>query len=110
MEVAHDKLSLLASSKLHELEFLTITPDKNNNWVNLANNDFDDHIRLASKESKSLINDTHQTVLKFFSLGVSTNRDEWVIDTDLKRLDAKTTFFINFYNKFLGSIPKNLKK
>ncbi|MDM8567555.1 hypothetical protein QUF74_18150 [Candidatus Halobeggiatoa sp. HSG11] len=42
-----------------------------------------------------------QAVFKLFSLGVSTNRDEWVYDLNITNLENKIQFFIKEYNQQL---------
>lgn len=49
-----------------------------------------------TKLAKSKINEN--AVFKLFSLGVITNRDEWVYDFSQPRLVRKISFFTNLYN------------
>ncbi len=86
-----EKRDYLAKTKFDSLNFTHITPDKNNNWINLTNNDFESLIPLVDKKNK-------QTIFELYSNGVATNRDEWVYDFDLENLIAKSKFFIDEYN------------
>ncbi len=52
MEIAADKLAFLRTSQLKEIDFDRIMPDKNHNWLNIADNDFDELVPLANKETK----------------------------------------------------------
>ena len=98
METAENKLEYLAQSKLNTIEFESITPDKNNNWINLAVNDFDSLLPLVSKESKGLKNQGQSTtLLKTYSLGVGSARDDWVYDYSEKRLTNKVKFVCDIY-------------
>ncbi|MEY4768688.1 MAG: hypothetical protein RL637_1327, partial [Pseudomonadota bacterium] len=45
----NDKLDWFLSNKLEKISFDRIIPDKNNNWINQAENDFDKLIPLADK-------------------------------------------------------------
>ena len=92
-----EKLEWFKNTKLQDIDFQLIKPDKNNNWINLAdeNNGFDDLIPLITKEKKE------QQIFAFSSLGVSTNRDEWVYDFSKENLEKKIQFFIQQYNDFL---------
>jgi predicted helicase len=74
-----------------QIAFETINPDKNNNWVNITNNDFDDLLPIADKKSKNVLFAVH-------SNGVSTNRDEWVFDFDKKNLESKAKFLSDKFN------------
>ena len=42
-----DKLQWLTENPLKQICFTHIQPDKNNNWINQSDNDFDDLIQLA---------------------------------------------------------------
>jgi len=76
METAHDKLSFLASSKLDNLALQAITPDKNHNWINLSDNDFDTLLPVVDKKTKeSKSQAQEQALFKLYSLGINTNRD-----------------------------------
>jgi predicted helicase len=56
---------------------------------------------LADKHTKfTKIQNEEKAVYKLFSLGISTNRDEWVIDTNLDNLKSKMIFFTDFYNNY----------
>lgn len=91
LELASEKLEFLRSTKFGELKFEHIQPDAKHNWLNITHNDWDELIPVASKDNKKVI-------FGFSSLGVSTNRDEWVYDFDDKKLEKKAKFFIDEYN------------
>ena len=94
METADDKLSFLGSNPLRSLKFEQVKPDKTNNWVNLTDNDFENHIPLASKETKAAKTaGKEKAIFKLFSLGASTNRDEWVIDFNDAALSKRMEWF-----------------
>ncbi len=88
-----EKLAWFAERKLEEIDFDNIVPDKNNNWINIADNDWDILIPLINKE------DFKEQIFTFSSLGVSTNRDEWVYDFDERNLLNKAEFFVEKYNE-----------
>jgi len=58
-------------------------------------NDFDDLLSLANKETKLAKSQKEKrAVFKLFSLGVvATNRDEWVYDIDKDNLLKKVDYF-----------------
>jgi len=89
------KLDWLRSRKLENIPFQKITPDKNHNWINLADNDFESLLTLASKDVK--LGRSKEAIFELFSLGVVTNRDEWVYDFNEKQLQKKVKFFCEFY-------------
>jgi len=60
-------------------------------------------IPVASKEAKlGKTQAEQQAIFKLFSMGVVTNRDEWVYDESSDDLAKKVNFFIEFYNLQVG--------
>jgi len=97
---AAEKKAYLRDNAFSELRFETIRPDKNHNWLNLAENDWDELIPVASKEAKlGKTQAEQQAIFKLFSLGVITARDEWVYDEDEAKLREKVQFLIKTYNQ-----------
>ena len=99
-----EKLEYLKSHNLDSIPFERIKPIKNN-WINLADTDFDSLIPLIQEDGKAVFSDT--------SNGVSTNRDEWVYAESKVDLQNKIKYFIGTYN-FLKqtkdySYPKDIK-
>ena len=84
---------------LQTIPFDNITPDKKYNWINLADNDFDSLIPIASKETKA--GKSNEAIFNLFSMGVATNRDEWVYDVNRSNLITKMQFLISFYHQSL---------
>lgn len=98
MEEAKNKLNFLATNPLSKLKFERIQPSKRHNWLNLAENDWDDLIPTAS--------DSQRAIFSLSSPGVSTNRDEWVYDLSKTNLTEKSKFFVNEFNKHVNKLPK----
>ena len=97
-ELAKDKLAYLKDTKLDSIGFEDITPDKRNDWLNQSNSDFERLLSLAGRETKlaKTIAD-ERAVYGLYSMGVVTNRDEWVYDFDTNALGNKVRTFINLY-------------
>ena len=95
-EVAGDKLKFLSMTKFMEVDFTHIVPDKHSNWINQTDNDFDELLPLIDKDVKA--SKSEQAVFKLYSLGVTTNRDNWVYDFDRQFLSEKIRYFIRIYN------------
>lgn len=89
------KLEWLAQNPLKQIPFEIIRTDKNNNWINLADNDFDSLLPLCSKDVKS--GKSKKAIFELLSLGVVTNRDEWCYDFQKENLQNKVQFFCDFY-------------
>ena len=99
METAEEKLSFIASHPMRDMGFGEVQPDKNANWVNLTNNDFETLMPLASKETKAAKTAAKErAIFRTFSLGVSTNRDEWVTDPSKVDLGKKAEVLLSRLN------------
>ena len=99
-ELAVDKLAYLREANLDEIAFDGITPDAKNNWLNQSNSDFDKLMPLANRQTKlAKTAADEQAVFGLYSMGVVTNRDEWVYDFDADSLGRKVRAFINLYEE-----------
>jgi predicted helicase len=98
-----EKLEWLATTKIEDIKFEHIIPDKDSNWINISHNDFDSLLPLVMERNNK------QSIFNFYSLGVSTNRDEWVYDFNSDNLTDKIKYFIRSYNVQLKKL-KNIKK
>jgi len=103
-----EKLQYLALNPLRKIQFELIKPDVKYNWVNLTNNDFDSLLPLASKDTKAAKTAAKErAIFKSFSLGVSTNRDDWLCDHDDKTLSIKANWLIANYSAELNAISQH---
>ncbi len=119
-ETAESKLSFLVKpNSALEVPFVQIHPDARHNWINQAENDFEALIPLAAKDVKTTVRHSQEkAVFKLYSLGVSTNRDEWVYDVDQDHLSKKVKELCQRYaaqlpgKEYAGSIKwsRNLKR
>ena len=92
------KKDFLRDNTLQSLPFQRIMPDKNYTWINQSEVDWDALLPVASKASKFSHNpDEERAIFKLYSLGIATNRDEWVYDLDAADLAKKIQFFFDFY-------------
>ncbi|MEY4767843.1 MAG: hypothetical protein RL637_482, partial [Pseudomonadota bacterium] len=89
-----EKLNLLHFAEFEELDFDKIIPDDKENWINQTDNDFESFLALYDKNNQ-------ETIFNLATLGVSTNRDDWVYDFSEKNLLAKIKYFITNYNQFI---------
>jgi predicted helicase len=102
------KLDWLRNHKFETISFENINPDKNNNWINLVENDFESLVPIASKNVK--LGKSKNALFELFSLGVVTNRDEWVYDGEEENLSNKVQHLINVYNKDRRILSKKFAK
>ncbi len=99
MELARDKLQFLRTTKFSGIQFEAIHPDEHHNWLHLTENDWDELMPVASKEVKAGKSPAgNQVIFNLFSLGVVTNRDEWVYGDNRRGLEQKVGFLIDVYN------------
>jgi predicted helicase len=99
LETAEEKLAFIASHPMRALQFDEVSPDKNCNWINLTNNDFEGLLPLASKETKAAKSTRDvRAIFRRFSLGVVTARDEWVYGMTPVEVEEKVRFLIDEYN------------
>jgi predicted helicase len=96
MERANEKLSFLHENPFEKLTFAHILPDKDGNWLNLTDNNWDELVPVASKDTK--FGGEPTALFKTFSLGIVTSRDDWVYDLDPKVLATKIQFFVDTFN------------
>lgn len=116
-EVADEKLAILTSTKIENLTFGEIVPDQKSNWVGQASNDFERLIPVADKATKNAKTaGQERAVFKTFSLGISTNRDEWIYDFDPVNLQRKARMMMSEVEKYRGDfenyslkLSRNLK-
>jgi len=99
LETAEEKLEFLGSASIRELTFEEIRPNAKHNWLNLTQNDFESLLPVATKEAKlSRKPSQEKAIFRLFTLGVVTNRDEWVYGDDVATLSAKVNYLVETYN------------
>ena len=97
-ECAEDKLAFLSEKSFGDINFEHIVPDAKHNWINQTSNGFDTLLCVADKITKLAKQaPQEQAVFKLYSLGVVTNRDDWVYDFDKKHLSKKVKGLIAGY-------------
>jgi predicted helicase len=93
-------LAFLGHTRLREIVFEEIRPDKKHNWINLADTDFDSLVPLATKAVKKTKKAIHaRAIFKTFSLGLVTARDNWLVDFDKMQLAKKVRYFCRVYRR-----------
>ena len=101
MEAADDKLAWLSKTRLGDFELDEVRPDAKHNWIKQADTDFESLLPLTTKESKASQSATRErTIFKLYSLGVSTNRDEWLYDVDAGVLESKVKELLVGYKSY----------
>ncbi|HVW92983.1 MAG TPA: type ISP restriction/modification enzyme, partial [Devosia sp.] len=111
-DTAEEKLAFLAKAKPEAIDYERIEPDKAGNWINQTENDWDDLIPIANKETKQTKWPSRErAIFKLFSQGLKTNRDEWAVDLHPANASRKIGWLISHYEhvRSLG-VPSGLGK
>lgn len=96
METAEEKLGWVARSPLQSLAMDEIAPDDGGHWLDNISNDFGALLPLAPKQGKSGLRG-EKTIFRVRTIGISTNRDEWVIGENDQSVGEKMRFFSAYY-------------
>ena len=99
---AHHKIDYIRGRYIAGTKFEEIVPDTKHNWLKKGSPDFEGLLRLANRRTRSA-NTTgdERAMFRHCSMGVSTNRDGWVYDFDIRNLRDKALFFADTYNELL---------
>ncbi len=94
LETGDEKLGFLNGAKLETMTFQEIAPNARHDGLDLTSNDFDTLTPIADRDTKlaKAVLKEH-AIFKLFSLGVVTNRDEWIYDETRENLLKKINFF-----------------
>jgi predicted helicase len=94
-----DEKAAFVAKPIWEREFEELRPDDDGNWVGVASADFKSFLPLADRGTKSVkVASQERAIFRLYSLGISTNRDEWLYDRDRRCLTGKMKFFIDCYD------------
>jgi predicted helicase len=105
-----DKLNWLAENPLDKISFEHILPNKNFDWLNISNTDFDTLIPIVDKANKlSERFKNSKVAFRYYSNGCVTNRDEWVYDYNKQFLEHKIRYFFIEYSQFVKKWQVELK-
>lgn len=71
----------------------TIIPNEHNDWTNQRAEDFEKYIAMGDKRDKLA-----ERVFESYSMGVKSNRDDWVYNYSLRCLKDNSARMISFFN------------
>ena len=77
-------------------EWQRISPDRNHDWLNQADPEFNRYLPIGSKEGETTL-----AVFTNYSLGITTNRDAWCYNPSRPLLKRNVDSMIDFYNSEL---------
>ena len=98
-----DKLRIIEESQIDTLEWETITPNSQGDWINQRDPNYESWQSIGGK-------DTPDGVFHFRTNGLKTNRDAWVYSYSLPQLVGRMTTMVEFYNQQAkqGILPDTL--
>ena len=85
-----DKLRIVEESQIDTLEWETITPNKQGDWINQRDSNY---------ESWQSIGEGQAPIFASYTAGLQTNRDAWVYNFSLPRLRDSAQRLIETYNE-----------
>lgn len=94
-----EKLKIIENySDISFIDWNTIQPDENNDWLNQRDPKYQRYTKLAGKS---------RTIFKNSAVGISTNRDSWVIGFNNKATLSKARTLITNYNSEVKRFNKD---
>lgn len=94
------KLAWFAENDLKNIDFENIIPDKNNNWINNVDNDWESLIAVCDSVFKT--GRSNAAIFNFFTNRIISARDEWVYDYAKSNLIKKVEYFTKVYFRPAG--------
>lgn len=86
-----EKLSIVESSAIETIDWQTIEPNKEGDWLNQRSEEFKTWPVIGDKKGKA------QKFFKMLSLGLGTNRDAWVYSSSQRELEKNMVRFLTSY-------------
>lgn len=80
---------------ISNIEWTKIIPDKNNDWINKKNEQFDKFIPM---EPEKKYDESSKSYFNTYSLGASTSKDAWLYNYSLKNICKNVQNMVDFYN------------
>ena len=94
------KVEYIRGQHLTAFDFSGVTPDAKNIWLDQTDTHFDSLVPVANKQTKlARLAEEECAVFSLFSLGIASNRDEWVWDFNRGAVSRKTRMFVKSYKK-----------
>ena len=100
-----EKLDIIKNfGDISTIKWQEITPNENYDWINQRNDDFESFMSLGDKKDA-----TSKTIFDVYSMGVKTNRDNWVYNFSHQLVIDNMTRMIDFYNQQVEDFKNHLK-
>lgn len=96
-----EKLDIIKNfAGVDDIDWVTITPDENNDWINLRDANYQNYPSLFSKTETSLYESQYT--------GIYTARDNWVSNFSKKQVNKNVTTLIDNYNSEIDRLTNVL--
>jgi len=70
------------------------------NWIGVEQKDFTSFLPIADRDTKSVkVPAQERAIFHLYSLGLASNRDEWVYSFDQDDLKARVEAFVSHYER-----------
>lgn len=79
---------------IKNIEWQSITPNSNSDWINQRNEEFKNYHVLSEKNESS-----EMQIFNEYSLGLLTNRDAWIYNSSQSNLIKNVKSLINYYEE-----------
>jgi predicted helicase len=100
LETAEEKLAFLSQARLAALASEEVRADPFANWLEIERNDYAELLPAAVTSANAARGSREpRAVFAVHSLGVSTNRDEWLYDESPTSLARKAAWLVSQYEK-----------
>jgi predicted helicase len=103
-EKREDRLAALGTDKFTSYAWDTINPSPDGTWLGQSDTNFDQLIPLINKIGRK-----DKAIFSVSGLGVSTNRDAWLLDVDRGDLMAKVVLLCERYASSTSSFDPAIK-
>ena len=100
---AEEKLGIVDSSSIETIDWQSITPNKEGDWLNQRSEEFETWPVIGEKKG------TSSKVFNVFSAGLQTNRDSWVYSSSTSALEKQVATLRNTYSQALEAIKPDQK-
>jgi predicted helicase len=94
---ADEKFDFITHRNFKDIPFEHLRPDKDNNWINLTDNDWDSLLPVADKSVKNH-SAPYGAIFNLYSNGIVTARDEWLYSFSHDNVSNKSSHFIDIFN------------
>lgn len=98
-----EKLEYITKHSIDTLNWEVITPDKNNDWLNKRNDEFEKFIPIGDKKA-----DNNKYIFNIYSRGIATSRDNWSYNFSNNNLKSNISNTINYYNSEVTKLENGL--